>query len=167
MVSILYTIGFTKKTAEEFFELLRNAGVGKVVDVRENRAGQLQGFARFPDIEYFLQKIIGASYEHQPLFAPTPEIRKAYRATRDWAAYEKSFCELMAQRDVMRQVKPEDYEGAVALLCSEDGPEKCHRRLVAEMLVRHWAQSGHEVEVRHLPMQKAASKKRRPRKADD
>jgi uncharacterized protein (DUF488 family) len=167
MVSTLYTIGFTKKTAEEFFGLLRNGGVRKVVDVRENRTGQLQGFARFPDIEYFLQQIVGASYEHQPLFAPSPEIRDAYRATRDWPEYERSFSELMQQREVLHQVRPEDYEGAVALLCSEDGPEKCHRRLVAEMLARCWNDMGHQIEVRHLTSHKSPVKKRRARKADD
>lgn len=167
MVSTLYTIGFTKKTAEEFFELLVGAGVRKVVDVRENRTGQLQGFARFPDIEFFLQRIVGASYEHQPLFAPAPEIRDAYRATRDWAGYEKSFRELMEQRKVLEQVKPEDYEGAVALLCSEAGPEKCHRRLVAEMLARHWTATDHQIEVRHLTVEKPSVKRRRARKGDD
>lgn len=106
MVSTLYTIGFTKKTAKEFFELLRNAGVRKVVDVRENRTGQLQGFARFPDIEFFLQRVVGATYEHQPLFAPSPEIRKTYSATRNWAEDEKSFCALMEHAGPLNRSSP-------------------------------------------------------------
>lgn len=167
MVSTLYTIGFTKKTAKEFFELLRNAGVRKVVDVRENRTGQLQGFARFPDIEFFLQRVVGATYEHQPLFAPSPEIRKTYSATRNWAEDEKSFCALMEQRRALEQVKPEEFDGAVALLCSEAGPEQCHRRLVAEMLARRWSETGHQIEICHLTVERPPVKKRRVRKADD
>ena len=50
MRSTIYTIGFTQKTAEEFFRLLQEAGVRKLIDVRENRAGQLAGFAKFPDL---------------------------------------------------------------------------------------------------------------------
>lgn len=163
----LNTIGFTQKTAEEFFGLLADARVKKVIDIRENRTGQLQGFARFPDIAYFLRQIIGAEYVHQPLLAPTPEIRDAYRATRDWSAYEKSFCQLMAERYAIDQASPGDFSDGVALLCSEPGPEKCHRRLVAEMLAEKWNAAGHSVDVRHLVIPKAKPVKRRRKRTDD
>jgi hypothetical protein len=91
MNSILFTIGFTKKTAEEFFGLLRDAKVRKVVDIRENPGGQLSGFAKKPDLEFFLQRIIAADYVREPLLAPTPEIRKTYKLTRDWQHYEAPF----------------------------------------------------------------------------
>lgn len=164
MVSTLFTIGFTKKTAEEFFQLLEQSGVQKLVDIRENRTGQLQGFAKFPDIAFLLDRIAGVAYEHQPLFAPTPEIRKAYRATHDWDEYEKSFQELMSQRQVLEQIKPEDYAGKVVLLCSEPGPEKCHRRLVAEMLAKHWSSQGHQVGINHLVLDKPLSRGKRKSK---
>jgi uncharacterized protein (DUF488 family) len=167
MHSILYTIGFTRKTAEEFFQLLGEAGVSKVIDIRENRAGQLQGFARFPDIAYFLDRLIGAHYEYQPLFAPTPEIRTAYRSTRDWTQYEKSFRELMEHRKVLDQVSLADIEGKAALLCSEATPEKCHRRLVAEMLSQFFSSSGHLVEVRHLLLEKPRAPRKKSSKRND
>lgn len=163
----LFTIGFTKKTAEEFFRLLADAGVRKVIDLRENRTGQLQGFARFPDIAYFLQKITGAEYEYQPLLAPTPEIRKQYRSTHDWDQYETSFLELMEERQILNQLRPDDFSGNVALLCSEATPEKCHRRLVAEMLARHWTGLDHSVEIRHLVISKPVRRKKRKERADD
>ncbi len=167
MNSTLYTIGFTQKTAEQFFQSLADAGVTKVVDIRENREGQLQGFARFPDIAYFLRKIVGAEYVHQPAFAPSPEIREAYRASHDWNQYETSFRALMAERKAIETAKPEDYGGKVALLCSEPTAEKCHRRLVAEMLAGKWNALGHSVEIRHLEIPKAPHKgKKRGRPAN-
>ncbi|MFB3923920.1 MAG: DUF488 family protein [Terriglobia bacterium] len=161
MASTIFTIGFTKKTAEEFFHLLQEAGVEKVIDVRENRAGQLAGFSKYPDLPFFLDRILGVRYEHQPLFAPSPEIRDAYRKTRDWQEYEKSFTELMAQRKMLDHVDPKDFSGKVVLLCSESGPEKCHRRLVAEMLARHWNALGHQVEVKHLVTPKPLPRRKR------
>jgi len=161
MRSTLHTIGFTQKTAEEFFRLLQEAGVRKLIDVRENRAGQLAGFAKFPDIAFFLQRILGISYAHEPRLAPSPEIRDAYRSTGDWAAYEKSFMELMQARGLPEAIIPGEFEGSVALLCSEPTPEKCHRRLVVEMLANEWNGHGHEVGVRHLVSEKAPKRKRR------
>jgi uncharacterized protein (DUF488 family) len=159
MNSTISTIGFTKKSAEEFFRLLQEAQVRKLIDIRENRVGQLAGFAKHPDLAFFLDRIAGIAYDYQPIFAPSPEIRIAYRKTRDWAQFEKSFLKLMRQRRVLKAVDPSLFEGRVALLCSEAEADKCHRRLVAEMLAQHWSSQGHAIEVKHLH-----SPKRRPRK---
>jgi uncharacterized protein (DUF488 family) len=167
MDSILYTIGFTQKTAEQFFGLLAEAGVRLVVDVRENRTGQLQGFSRFPDIAFLLNRIVGAEYVYEPTFAPSPEIRAAYRSTRDWNQYETSFRALMAERNAIELAKPDDYEGKVAFLCSEPFPDKCHRRLIAEMLAEKWKAAGHTVEVMHLVIPKPPrSRKKRGERND-
>ena len=160
MVSTIFTIGFTQKTAEEFFRLLQEAQVQKVIDIRENRIGQLAGFAKYPDLAYFLDRICAIAYEYQPIFAPSAEIRTAYRQTGDWVQYEKSYRELMAQRRAVEQVDAASFEGRVALLCSEPEPEKCHRRLVAEMLAKHWAAQGRQIEIQHL----VSAKPTRPRK---
>ena len=161
MKSSLYTIGFTQKTAQEFISLLEAAGVRKLVDVRENRVGQLSGFAKFPDIAYFLDRLLGISYVHEPLFAPTPEIRQQYQATKDWAEYERSFRTLMAEREVPQAIDPEDYNGHVALLCSEPAADKCHRRIVGELLRDHWTAAGHEVQLHHLATPKANGGRRK------
>ena len=158
---ILFTIGFTKKTAEEFFRLLQEADIRKIVDVRENRGGQLAGFAKYPDIAFFVHRLLGIEYIHEPLLAPSPEIRKAYRKTRDWTQYERSFFGLMDQRKMLEQLDPMAFEGKVALLCSEAGPEKCHRRLVAEMLATRWKASGHHVEIQHLVIERPAPRRKR------
>lgn len=144
------TIGFAGKTAEEFFDLLRAAGVKKLIDIRENRGGQLSAFAKHPDLSYFLQVIAGIVYIHEPRLAPSKEIRESYRATKDWQEYETRFLELMRRRDVPRSLEPLDLSGTIALLCSEPGPEKCHRRLVADILAEHLRAQGHDVKVSHL-----------------
>src|SRR2546426_10169346 len=91
MQRLLCTIGFTGKTAEQFFDLLLGAGVEQVIDIRQNRLGQLSGFAKHPDLSFFLQKIGKIAYAHEPQLAPPPELLKSYRMTKDWPAYEASF----------------------------------------------------------------------------
>ena len=146
----LLTIGFTKKSAEQFFALLVDAGVGKVMDVRENRTGQLFGFAQERDLRFFVPRLTGAVYEVEPLLAPAPEIRDAYKATKDWAAYERSFQQMLQQRRSAELILPERFAAPTALLCSEPTPEKCHRRLVAEYFAELWRPLGHAVEITHL-----------------
>ncbi len=170
MHSTICTIGFAGKTAEEFFHLLQQAGVKKVIDIRENRVGQLSGFAKYPDIVFFLERVAGIAYAYEPALAPTPEMRKAYRKSKDWSAYESSFRELMQGRGIPEQLAPPEFEGTVALLCAEPGPEKCHRRLVAELLAALWRTQSHVVEIRHLLSEKSAlglRKRKRASAGDD
>jgi uncharacterized protein (DUF488 family) len=150
MRRLLCTIGFTGKSAEEFFALLRDAKVQSLIDVRQNRTGQLSAFAKHPDLEFFLRQIGNIGYRHEPLLAPTPELRKSYQEDKDWPAYEQGFLKLLKQRGVPKSLDVSDWPANVALLCTEAGPEKCHRRLVAELLVKHWRAANDDVEVRHL-----------------
>jgi uncharacterized protein (DUF488 family) len=133
------TIGFTKSSAEHFFDRLLKAGVKKVVDVRLHNTSQLAGFAKADDLAYFLRKIGGIDYVHQPLLAPTDPMLKAYKKEKgDWRAYEQRFLGLMAERQIEKRFKPEMFDGA-CLLCSEDKPHHCHRRLVCEYLNEKWS----------------------------
>ncbi len=142
----VFTIGFTKTSAEGFFLRLQKAGVKKVVDVRLNNVSQLAGFAKKDDLRYFLQAICGIGYVHQPDFAPTQEMLNAYkRDGGDWRDYEKRFLDLMANRHIEQALAPEALEGA-CLLCSEDKPHHCHRRLVVEYLKEKWG----NLEISHL-----------------
>ena len=150
MNTTLCTIGFAGKTAEEFFFLLTQAGVKRLIDIRENRQGQLSGFAKYPDVVFFLDRIAGIEYTWEPRLAPTPEIRKAYRATKNWDIYEASFLQLMRERDIPRALEPLELDGALAFLCSEPGPEKCHIRLVAELFAEYSRGHGQTVEIHHL-----------------
>ena len=144
----IYTIGFTKKTAQTFFELLKANGVQRLVDIRLRPSGQLAGFAKQDDLPYFLDRLAGGcSYVHLPELAPSDEILDNYRDKKDWAGYESQFQALMDQRNIPGALERSSFERQVScLLCSEDKPDHCHRRLVAERLAEQWL----EVEIVHL-----------------
>jgi len=141
------TIGFTRSNAEHFFERLIKAGVTKVIDVRLHNTSQLAGFAKAEDLAYFLKKIGGVEYVHQPILAPTDDILKAYKKEKgDWSVYQGRFLQLMEERKIEQRLRPEMLEG-VCLLCSEATPHHCHRRLVVDYLNGKW---GNVLAVKHL-----------------
>jgi uncharacterized protein (DUF488 family) len=142
----LFTIGFTKKTAQKFFGLLRGSGAKRVVDVRLNNVSQLAGFAKKDDLAFFLKEVAGMEYVHVPELAPTQEMLDAYKKEKgDWRLYEQRFLGLMRERKIEEKLPRSIFEGG-CLLCSEDKPHQCHRRLVAEYLQQHWG----DVDVKHL-----------------
>jgi uncharacterized protein (DUF488 family) len=119
-----------------------------VIDVRIHNVSQLAGFAKKPDLEYFLREIAGIEYVHLPILAPTEEMLKRYRAGKgSWAAYAKQFTRLITSRQIEQHVSPDLLDGA-CLLCSEDKAEQCHRSLVAEYLRQAWRDI--EVRITHL-----------------
>jgi uncharacterized protein (DUF488 family) len=143
----IYTIGFTKKPAERFFGLLQENHVGRLIDIRLKPGGQLAGFAKQDDLAYFLRELIGCEYHHFDLLAPTEDILTTYRQDRDWQRYERQFEALMDERDVLNRLDPAFFsEKPCCLLCSEDTPDQCHRRLVVERLARNWP----DVQIIHL-----------------
>jgi uncharacterized protein (DUF488 family) len=133
-----YTIGFTGKTAAQFFGALRGAGVKRVVDVRLNNVSQLAGFTKRQDLPFFLEELCGAEYVHELLLAPTKEILDGYRKDRSWDRYTERFLKLLQERRVEHHVSRRLFAAPTALLCSEPTPDRCHRRLVAEYLARQW-----------------------------
>ena len=142
----LFTIGFTKKSAEEFFSRLQTAGVKRLIDVRLNNVSQLAGFAKRDDLAYFLKALCDCEYRHEPLLAPTKEILDGYKKKQiGWEAYEKRFVKLLDERQAHRLVTPDELREA-CLLCSEPMPGKCHRRLVAEFFTRNFE----GLEIYHL-----------------
>jgi uncharacterized protein (DUF488 family) len=133
-----FTIGFTKKSAEEFFTKLRDSGVKRLLDVRLNNSSQLAGFAKRDDLAFFLKGLAGIDYEHVADLAPTKNILDSYKKHGgDWAVYEDAFLELMAKRSIETKLPASLFDSS-CLLCSEHLPNHCHRRLVIEYLDRHW-----------------------------
>jgi uncharacterized protein (DUF488 family) len=141
----LSTIGFTKKSAEEFFALLAGAGVRRVLDVRLNNVSQLAGFAKRDDLAFFLRAVAGIDYLHLEAAAPTQELIDMARKRHEWTRFEAGYRRLIEGRKVAQAVSPELLDGA-CLLCSEDQPEHCHRRVLAEYLAEHFE----GLQVRHL-----------------
>lgn len=142
----IFTIGFTKSTAEKFFSRLEKAGVKRMVDVRLNNISQLAGFAKRDDLRYFLKTICSIDYAHRPELAPTQDMLDAYKKDGGkWDDYERKFVSLIEGRHIEDTV-PHDLLDGACLLCSEDKPHHCHRRLVAEYLKKKWG----DVEIAHL-----------------
>lgn len=143
----LYTIGFTKKSAERFFNLLRNNQVKNLVDVRISNTGQLAGFAKGKDLEFFTKEICQISYCHIVDFSPTKELlNKWHKQAITWEEYEKTYIHLLKERDVLRIYGIKEFDRS-CFLCSEETTEYCHRRLLVEYLKNH---STEDIRIIHL-----------------
>ncbi len=142
-----YTIGFTQKNAERFFSLIKDNQISRVIDVRLNNVSQLSGFAKRDDLKYFLDQLCSAEYIHLQELAPTKDILDAYKKKKiSWDIYEIEFLNLMAQRNIERSIDKTLLDNS-CLLCSENKPHYCHRRLVVDYLNKLW---GSKLEVTHL-----------------
>jgi uncharacterized protein (DUF488 family) len=143
----IYSIGFTQKSAAQFFGALKTAGIRRLMDVRLNNKSQLAGFTKNSDLPFFLRELCDASYVHEPLLAPNQEMLDTYKKKKgSWSSYEEQFLALMSTRDISNVLDQAGFEQATVLLCSEPTAEQCHRRLVLEYLQRRWD----GVIIRHL-----------------
>ena len=143
----IYSIGFTQRSAENFFNTLQSAGIRRLLDVRLNNTSQLAAFAKRDDLAYFLKTICGIEYHHEPLLAPTQEILDAHRKHNgDWAAWEHDFLALIRSRHIEKKLDRAQFAQPTVLLCSELTAEHCHRRLVLEYLSSKWG----GITIQHL-----------------
>lgn len=145
----IFTIGFTKKDAKTFFELLQKNKIDLLLDIRLNNVSQLAGFAKGNDLGYFINEILNAKYIHDTRFAPTKELLDSYRdKSINWLEYEKEFNKIIEDRrivDIFQDNYYKNYE-RVCLLCSESEADKCHRRLIAEYLKENLS----DIEIIHI-----------------
>jgi len=144
----IYTIGFTKKTAKQFFSILNDNHIDIVVDVRLNNSSQLAGFSKYPDVEFFLDKICNIKYKHDLHFAPNKSTLTSYKQKQiNWEQYEIEFAKAMLERNIIEYIKTNyNSDISICLLCSEPTAEKCHRRLVAD----YFKTVFQEVQIIHL-----------------
>lgn len=142
----LFTLGFAQKSAEQFFKILKAAGVKKLIDIRLNNESQLAGFTKMKDLKYFLKEICEIAYEYRPEFAPTKDILNAYKKKEmSWQEYEVKYNRLLEERDAYALICPEELNMA-CFLCSEPKADACHRRLLAE----YFNMKFKELEIVHL-----------------
>ena len=135
----IYSIGFTQKSAREFFDTLKAHDIERLLDVRLNNTSQLAAFAKQADLAYFLEEICGAAYEHEPLLAPTQEILDAYKKQKgSWENYSEAYVALIRSRKVESALSRNSFRKKTVLLCSEATAEHCHRKLALEYLQTHW-----------------------------
>ena len=143
----IYSIGFTKKSASEFFGTLKANGIERLLDVRLSNTSQLAGFAKQSDLPYFLHEICGIVYEHEPLLAPSQDILDAYKKQKgDWDAYTEAYLGLICSRKIESAISQAGFQKKTVLLCSEATADRCHRRLALEYLQKHW----NDVTIHHL-----------------
>ena len=138
----LFNIGFTQKSAEEFFGILKDNKIDCLVDIRLNPNGQLSRFAFEKDLPYFLDKLVdGCKYVHRDDIAPQKELLAEVRTkgsamSKDYKLFEKAFNQYLEnESNIENFVKQFNKYQNVVLLCSEPTTEKCHRRLVSSMLL--------------------------------
>jgi len=145
----IYTIGYTKKSAEEFFSILKKHLIKQLVDIRENNTSQLSGFTKKEDIKFFVREILNASYIHLPDLAPDRKTRDNYKKVGNWCEYKTGFRKLLKERDIARWLKEnrDVFINPFVLLCSEPLSNNCHRRLVAELIKKEILPDG---EIIHL-----------------
>jgi uncharacterized protein (DUF488 family) len=142
----VFTIGFTKSSAEDFFGRLAASGAQRVVDVRLNNTSQLAAFAKRDDLAYFLRTICAMEYVHVPVLCPTQDIIDEYRkGGGGWDRFAERYLDLLAEREAERHVDPAVLDRG-CLLCSEHEPDHCHRRLAVEYLHDKWG----DLEITHL-----------------
>lgn len=143
----VYTMGFTQKTAREFFGKIRNEQIDLLIDIRLNNNSQLAGFAKGKDLDFFLSELCGCKYVHKIEFAPTKELLDDYKKNRiTWDQYVEVYHQLMDRRDMVQKFAEEfEQYDKVLLLCSEVLPDKCHRRLLAEAIKETYG-----YEIKHL-----------------
>lgn len=135
----VFSIGFTHKSAEEFFGTLKTNRIERLLDVRLSNTSQLAGFTKQADLQYFLREICGIEYKHEPLLAPSEELFRAYRKENGtWEALAKGYLKLLKARKIESVLNLSDFKKPTVLLCSEATPEHCHRRLALEYLQEHW-----------------------------
>ena len=142
----LFTIGFSKKNAETFFEILLHNKVRRLIDIRLNNKSQLAGFTKSGDLKYFLRKIANIEYVYMQQFAPTKDLLKKYQEKQvGWEEYEAQYKSILNERNVLENLDYSIFDDAV-LLCSESTAECCHRRLLAEYL----ANNNSNIKIKHL-----------------
>lgn len=143
----LYTIGFTRKSAEQFFELLKSNDVKRLIDVRISNTSQLAGFAKGKDLAYFVRQICGIGYEHIVDFAPTKALLDLWHNKAvTWQEYEQIYRALLTERRIANHYSLDEFDGA-CFLCSEETPEQCHRRLLVDYMSDLYPES---IQIKHL-----------------
>lgn len=143
----IYTIGFAGKSAGTFFGLLRDSGIKRLIDIRLNNTSQLAGFTKADNLPFFLKEICDAEYVHETLLAPTEQLLTRLKKEKGtWEAFERAYNLLLAERNVSERLDRILFDRPSVLLCSESTADKCHRRLAAEYLKRHWK----EITIIHL-----------------
>lgn len=133
----LFTIGYEGLGIDEFTGFLVRNKVKRIADVRKNPISRKKGFSKRKLAEALAGN--GIEYTHVPELGVPTEWRK--RAKNEEITRAKMF------RDYVKKILPKEPEAfealeilikrkGLALLCYEADASDCHRRFVAEELVK-------------------------------
>lgn len=142
----IYTIGFAKKKAKEFFAILKENRIERLVDIRLNNTSQLVGFTKKEDLEYFLKELANIKYYYFKFLAPTKEMRDSYNENKDWREYTRKYINLLKKREISKKLDRPFFQKKTCFLCSEPLPNYCHRKLLVDYLKKHWG----NIKIIHL-----------------
>lgn len=123
-----------KKSAQEFFNIINDNKIDILADIRLYNSTQLAGFSKSQDLKYFLKQICNCNYIALQEFAPTRSLFDNYKKGYiEWNEYEKIYNDFLnthAKLDFFVAFQ----DKRICLLCAEDTPKCCHRRLLAEKI---------------------------------
>lgn len=130
----LYTIGTTKKSLKQFIKLLQQNKIETLIDTRLHNTSQLAGFSKKDDLSFILG-LVKIKYSHNLSLAPSQEFLRPFKHKQlSWEQYENFYIDLIKNRHVEKQINNIVGTGHNCILCSEDSPSHCHRRLLAQYL---------------------------------
>lgn len=138
----IYCIGCNEKTAEEFFSLLNEYKVKKIVDVRENNRDVNNVFAVYPDIVYYL-KLHCIEYERITSLIPNLEIQAV--KVDNVNKYLKKYGEYITQNNGLSSLLTDDLDGT-CFLGTEADYKKCYRQVITRELKK----LNSNISVKHL-----------------
>ena len=142
----VYTAGFTKWLAKDFFSQLKDLKIHKLIDIRLRPNSQLSGFTREVNFSFFLENLSNVKYEHQLSLAPTKELlNKRRNEGLSWQDFEFEYLNLLT-KGVLEYCLNEISNQNILFLCSETEPQFCHRRILTDKLCR----LNSDLEVIHL-----------------
>ena len=132
----LYTIGYERLLPPELVNELTVAGVERLIDVRHRPQSRRPGMSKTRLGELLGDH--GIAYEHRKALGTPPDIRWLYRAgrTEEARAAFLEHVEQTASEDLDALARELDRAPATALMCLEADPGLCHRRVVADALIR-------------------------------
>lgn len=145
---ILATIGYEGHSLESYLNVLLQAGVTLLCDVRRNPISRKYGFSKRTLANGC--DGVGIRYEHLPDLGIASDRRRSLETQADYddlfAEYEAT--DLPARSEPLATIEGWLASGAgVALTCFERLPQQCHRHCVADALTRR---AGEPFTARHL-----------------
>lgn len=145
MVRVIHTIGYERLPPADFFALLRDAGVKRLVDVRAIANSRRPGYAKRALAAGAEQAGIG--YWHLPALGTPAAGRQAARAGRT-AEMRRIFAAHLATapaQEALAGLAGAAAETPCCLLCLEADPLVCHRTAIAEALAARWDFRAHNL----------------------